>query len=235
MVKSSCRAPAATRIECQMISFYPPAIRRQLLSKHFLISTMPEAALDDLVKFTTVARFEPHRVIFSKGDKGDCLYGILSGRVRIYSNSAEGARSCSTCWSKAICSARFALLDGSTRTASSAAMEQADLLRIHRTHFLPYVKANPDLILAMLTLLCQRLRWTSSVIEDVAFLAFPARLAKRLLVRPSITADPTSMRLRYPCRNTTSAAWLAPAAKQSTSNSPSGALPGSSIPRAAPL
>jgi CRP-like cAMP-binding protein len=44
------------------------------------------------------------------------------------------------------------------------------------------VKANPDLILAMLTLLCQRLRWTSSVIEDAAFLAFPARLAKRLLV-----------------------------------------------------
>src|SRR4051794_29305133 len=57
-----------------MISSYPPAIRRQLLSKHFLISTMPEGALDDLVKFTTVARFEPHRVIFSKGDKGDCLY-----------------------------------------------------------------------------------------------------------------------------------------------------------------
>jgi CRP-like cAMP-binding protein len=74
-----------------MISSYPPAIRRQMLSKHFLISTMPEGALDDLVKFTTVARFEPHRVIFSKGDAGDCLHGILSGRVRIYSNSAEGA------------------------------------------------------------------------------------------------------------------------------------------------
>jgi CRP/FNR family transcriptional regulator, cyclic AMP receptor protein len=59
--------------------------------KAFLISTMPEGVLDDLVKFTTVARFEQHRVIFSKGDEGDCLYGILSGRVRIYSNSAEGA------------------------------------------------------------------------------------------------------------------------------------------------
>lgn len=74
----------------------------------------------------------------------------------------------------------IALLDGST--ASAAAMEQADLLRIHRTHFLPLVKADPDLILAMLTLLCQRPRWTSSVIEDAAFLTFPVRLAKRLLV-----------------------------------------------------
>jgi CRP-like cAMP-binding protein len=165
-----------------MISSYPPAIRRQLLSRHFLISTMPEGALDDLIKFTTVARFEPHRVIFSKGDAGDCLYGILSGRVRIYSNSAEGAEIMLNVMEQRELFGEIALLDGSTRTASAAAMEQADLLRIHRAHFLPYVKANPDLILAMLTLLCQRLRWTSSMIEDAAFLAFPARLAKRLLV-----------------------------------------------------
>lgn len=158
----------------QMISSYPPAIRRQLLSKHFLISTMPEGALDDLVKFTTVARFEPHRVIFSKGDKGDCLYGILSGRVRIYSNSAEGAEIMLNVLEQGDLFGEVALLDGSTRTASAATMEQADLVRIHHAHFLPYVKANPDLILAMLMLLCQRLRWTSSVIEDAAFLAFPA-------------------------------------------------------------
>ena len=159
-----------------MISSYPPATRRQLLSKHFLISTIPEGALDDLVKFTTVARFEPHRVIFSKGDNGDCLYGILSGRVRIYSNSAEGAEIMLNVMEEGELFGEIALLDGSTRTASAAAMEQADLLRIHRAHFLPFVKANPDLILAMLRLLCQRLRWTGSVIEDAAFLTFPARL-----------------------------------------------------------
>ena len=100
--------------------------------------------------------------IFSKGDKGDCLYGILSGRVRIYSNSAEGAEIMLNVLEPGDLFGEIALLDGSTRTASAAAMEQADLLRIHRAHFLPYVKANPDLILAMLTLLCQRLRWTSA-------------------------------------------------------------------------
>ena len=73
-----------------MIVSYPPAMRRQLLSKHFLMSTMPERALDELVKFSTVARFVPHEDIFNKGDPGDCLYGVLSGRVRIYSASPEG-------------------------------------------------------------------------------------------------------------------------------------------------
>jgi CRP-like cAMP-binding protein len=164
-----------------MISSYPPTIRRQLLSRHFLISTMPEEALDDLVKFTTVARFDPHQVIFTKGEPGDCVYGILSGRIRIYSNSAEGAEIMLNVMEPGELFGEIALLDGSTRTASAAAMEQADVLRIHRAHFLPYLKANPDLILAMLTLLCKRLRWTTSVLEDAAFLAFPARLAKRLL------------------------------------------------------
>jgi CRP-like cAMP-binding protein len=165
-----------------MISSYPPAVRRQLLSKHFLISTMPERALDDLVRFSSVARFEPHRLIFSKGDPGNCLYGILAGRVRIYSTSPDGAEIVLNVMEQGELFGEIALLDGSTRTASAAAMEQVDLLRIHRAHFLPYLKANPDLIVAMLMLLCNRLRWTTSVIEDAAFLTFPARLAKRLLV-----------------------------------------------------
>jgi CRP-like cAMP-binding protein len=165
-----------------MISSYPPAMRRQLLSKHFLISTMPERALDDLVRFSTVSRFAPHEAIFSKGDPGDCLYGILFGRVRIHSTSPEGSEIVLNILERGELFGEIALLDGNPRTAGAAAMEQTDLLRIHRDHFLPYVRANPDLVMGMLSLICQRLRWTSSVIEDAAFLAFPARLAERLLV-----------------------------------------------------
>jgi CRP/FNR family transcriptional regulator, cyclic AMP receptor protein len=165
-----------------MIHSYPPAVRRQLLSKHFLISSMPERALDDLVKFTTVARFEPYQEIVRKGEPGDSLYGILSGRVRIYSTSSEGSEILLNVMGPGELWGEIALLDGSTRTASAAAMEHVDLLRIHRNHFLPYVKANPDLLLGMLSLVCQRLRWTSSMIEDTAFLSLPARLAKRLLI-----------------------------------------------------
>ena len=142
---------------------------------------MPERALDELVKFSIVSRFEPHRLIFSKGDPGDCLYGILLGRVRIFSTSAEGGEVVLNVFEPGDLFGEIALLDGDTRTASAAAMEHADLLRIHRDHFLPYVRANPDLILGMLMLVCRRLRGTTSMIEDAAFLPFPARLAKRLL------------------------------------------------------
>jgi CRP/FNR family transcriptional regulator, cyclic AMP receptor protein len=165
-----------------MIRSYPHAVRRQLLSKHFLMSTMPERALDDLVKFSNVVHFEPHEDIVRKGDPGDCLYGILAGRVRIYSTSAEGSEITLNVQEPGELLGEIALLDGSTRTASATAMEEVDLLHIHRDHFLPYVKAHPDLLLGMLSLICQRLRWTSSIIEDAAFLSLPARLAKRLLI-----------------------------------------------------
>jgi CRP-like cAMP-binding protein len=160
---------------------YSQTMRRQLLSKHFLISTMPERALDELVKFSTVIRFEQHREVFNKGEPGDCLYGILSGRVRIYSTSPEGHEITLNVMDAGELFGEIAILDGRTRTASASAMESADLLRIHRDHFLPYVKANPDLILGMLSLLCGRLRWASSNIEDAAFLSLAARIAKRLL------------------------------------------------------
>jgi CRP/FNR family transcriptional regulator, cyclic AMP receptor protein len=155
-----------------VISSYSAATRRQLLSKHFLISTMPERALDDLVKFSTVSRFEPHQAIFSKGDPGDCLYGILSGRVRIYATSPEGSEITLNVQEPGELCGEIALLDGNPRTASAAAMDETELLCIHRDHFLPYVRANPDLVLGMVSLLCRRLRWTSSAIEDAAFLAF---------------------------------------------------------------
>jgi CRP/FNR family cyclic AMP-dependent transcriptional regulator len=181
-----------------MIRSYPPAVRRQLLSKHFLISTMPERALDDLVKFSTVVHFQPLEDIVRKGDPGNSLYGILAGRVRIYSTSPDGREITLNVQQPGELLGEIALLDGSTRTASAAAMEHVDLLQIHRDHFLPYVKANPDLLLGMLSLICQRLRWTSSIIEETAFLGFPARLAKRLLVLAEHYGGPNDRSITIP-------------------------------------
>jgi hypothetical protein len=71
------------------------------------------------------------------------------------------------------CTGAVGMLDGSTRTAGATAMEHVDPT---------LVKANPDSLLGMMSLLCHRLRWTTSIIGDAAFLSLPARLAKRLLI-----------------------------------------------------
>lgn len=160
---------------------YPSEVRRALLSKHFLLSTMPPRVLDDLLRVSTVKAYAPRQVICEKGDPGDSLYGILYGRVRIFATSSDGHEILLNMMEVGELFGEIALLDGRARTASAAAIEDVDLLCIHRHHLFPYLKNNPELILMMLSLLCERLRWTSTLIEDSAFLNVPARLAKRLL------------------------------------------------------
>jgi hypothetical protein len=78
-----------------MFGSYSPTVRRQLLAKHFLISTLPERALDDLVKFSTIAHFAPHQEIVRKGDSGDCLSGLSTATRRSHRVPSTGGLACS--------------------------------------------------------------------------------------------------------------------------------------------
>ena len=60
-------------------------------------------------------------------------------------------------------------------------MEPTDLLKVKRDKFMPFLERHPKLCLLMMAVLCERLRWTSDVIENTIFLDIPQRLAKRLL------------------------------------------------------
>jgi CRP-like cAMP-binding protein len=75
----------------------------------------------------------------------------------------------------------IALIDGKLRTASARATAPSDLMIIRRQHFTELMARDPQLPIHLLTLFCERLRWTSGLIEESAFLSVPARLAKHLL------------------------------------------------------
>jgi CRP-like cAMP-binding protein len=75
----------------------------------------------------------------------------------------------------------IALLDGRPRTADAVAVEDCDVLVLDRREFVPLLRANPDLALKLMELLCGRLRRTSEQVEDVMFLDLEGRLAKALL------------------------------------------------------
>ncbi len=52
---------------------------------------------------------------------------------------------------------------------------------VERRNFIPFLRHNDDLYLRLLAVLCERLRRTSVVLEELALLEFPARLARLLL------------------------------------------------------
>ena len=86
----------------------------------------------------------------------------------------------------------IAVMDGLPRTAGATALEHTTLIVLKRADFLGLIEREPQLAIHLLKLLCQRLRWTSELVEESAFLSGPARLAKRLLILAELHGRPAS-------------------------------------------
>jgi CRP/FNR family cyclic AMP-dependent transcriptional regulator len=78
----------------------------------------------------------------------------------------------------------IALLDGKPRSAGATAAEDTVLMVVERKQFLPFLLRSPAMVERLLVVLCDRLRRTSSVLEEIALFDLPSRLA-RLLVKLS--------------------------------------------------
>ena len=152
-----------------------------ILSKNQLLSRLAPHEMEELLSLATIEQFGADDVIFHKGDPGDRLYAILSGRVGINTISREGKEMTLNILDPGEVFGEIAVLDGKRRTAGAVAMQPTNLVRIGRAEFLPFLERHPTFCLRVIEVLCERLRWTSDIIEDAIFLDIPRRLAKRLL------------------------------------------------------
>lgn len=152
-----------------------------ILASNRLLNQLAPREMEELLAFSRTESFSRNQVIFDKGDPGCCLYAILRGRVRIHTVSEEGKEILLNILDAGDVFGEIALLDGQERTAGAVAMGPTVLLRVDRAHFLPFLERHPALCIRLMGVLCERLRWTSNVIEDTVFLEISRRLAKRLL------------------------------------------------------
>ncbi len=178
---------------------YSREMLRMPLARHALFRDAPAALLDELVKFAAVRRFETGEEIFAKGDAGSALWGVLTGRVCIYTLSPEGEEAILNILEPGDIFGEIALLDGGRRTASARAMEAGDLLQIYRDHFVRFLHEHPELGISMTSVLCEHIRMNVEFIENTVFLNLAARLAKRLVTLAEIHGkpDPRGVRIAF--------------------------------------
>ncbi len=161
------------------------------LSRCYLFQQLELEKLDELLAFSRLQRFAAKDVVFLKGDPGDSLYAIVSGRVGITTTSEGGKEIFLNILGPGEVFGEIALLDGKERTAGARALDPAELLRVDQADFLPFLERNPKLSIRLMRILCERIRWTSDIIEDTIVLDIPHRLAKRLLTLVSQYGKPT--------------------------------------------
>jgi CRP-like cAMP-binding protein len=152
-----------------------------LLRSNALFGGLSGDALDSLMALGRTRRCRRGEHLFLQGDPGSALHLILSGEVRITANGPEGQELHLNTLGSGEVMGEIALIDGGPRTATATMTRDGLVFCIERGDFVALLDRQPGIMKELLELLCQRVRWTSSLLEDAAFLSNEARLAKRLL------------------------------------------------------
>ncbi len=159
---------------------------KTLIERNSLFRGLPHKTIDRVAALATRRSYEENTIIFMRGDRGDSLCGVVTGRVRISASRAGGKEVFLNIMEPGDAFGEIALLDGSPRTATATAMARTELMILQRDAFFALLRGEPQLAEHLIQLLCKRVRWTAEQVEDSALLSVPAKLAKRLLSLASV-------------------------------------------------
>src|SRR5205807_9319178 len=125
-----------------------------LLRSHPLFRDLPAAVIERLGSYMKTRRVARGTAIFAKGDPGAGLMGVLADAVKVSVASADGKDIVLNVFREGDIFGEIALLDGRPRTADATAMSDSELIVIERRYVVPFLSAQPDVMLKFIELLC---------------------------------------------------------------------------------
>lgn len=114
--------------------------------------------LADLTEVGQVLKAEGGSLIFSEGEDSDCLYVILSGRVRIEARMFDGTDIELSLLGSGEFFGESALTDGEMRTTTVTTLSEAEFFTLTRSAFMHFLSQSPLLISHIIAGISQKLR-----------------------------------------------------------------------------
>lgn len=134
-----------------------------------------------LLAVATVRKVPARRRLFRHGEPGRELFVLLRGRAKAAAMASEGRGTVFAYFEPGEVVGEVAILDGGPRTATVSTLTACDFLVIGRQELLKLLESEPGVAIRLLAACATRLRHTSELVEELVFLALPARLARKLL------------------------------------------------------
>jgi len=134
-----------------------------------LFSRVSESDLEELASHLIERRFPKNATVVEEGLPGDYMYVIREGRVKVTKASEDGREKIMNFLEAGAFFGDMALLGNETRSASVKTLEESLLLALSRRDFIDLLRQSPDLALAVIEELANRLRETNEQARSLSF------------------------------------------------------------------
>jgi CRP/FNR family cyclic AMP-dependent transcriptional regulator len=146
---------------------------------HDPLAPLAEPTLRSIASTGVVRSYPRDTVLINEGDEGDCLFIVVSGRLKVYSRNAAGKEVVIDFHGPGEYVGEMSL-DGAPRSASVVTVEPSTCAVVSRARFREFVVAHPDFALHLIGKLIERARLATDNIKSLALSDVYGRLVRLL-------------------------------------------------------
>ena len=161
-----------------------------------LFAALDEEAAKALQSTMTRVEVPRGEAVFHEGDRGDRLYVIVEGKVKLGRASGDGRENLLAVLGPGEMFGELSLFDPGPRNATGTAVADTVLLGVGNDDLDAWLQGRPDVARHLLLALARRLRRTNEALADLVFSDVPGRVAKALLDLSERFGRPTDDGLR---------------------------------------
>jgi CRP/FNR family transcriptional regulator, cyclic AMP receptor protein len=155
-----------------------------ILRRTELLRSLPQRDLEAVAAASRLRSYRRAQVVFTRGDPGDTLIVVISGRVKVVVRSADGGELTLTIVQPGSSLGELSIADGGPRSADAETLEPCQLLLIPRETIQDVCAHVPAAAQAVTSSIAATLRRLTEAASDLVFLDLPRRVAKVLLAQP---------------------------------------------------
>ncbi len=148
---------------------------------HELFDGLNDHDLAELGDRCAVSSFHKGELVYSPYDRGDSLFVIEQGRVRLFRSASDGRQVTLALLDSGASFGQTSMTDDAMHDAYAEAMSDCVLRVIRLPELERAIAEHPRLAINLMRTLAGRLRDAEDQIESLAFRPVPARLAAKLL------------------------------------------------------
>ncbi|WP_029688904.1 Crp/Fnr family transcriptional regulator [Thermoanaerobacter sp. A7A] len=151
------------------------------LKKVPYFNELEDKSLEEIHKISTINFFKKGSIIFMEGEKGEAIYFVKSGKVKISKTSSIGKEYIIKIMEKGDVFAESILFVGGEYPATAEAIEDSEVIMLKNKDIENLILKNTEIALSIIKLMAKRLKNVAVIIENLALRDSIGRTASVLL------------------------------------------------------